>query len=64
MICVFVESHGGNCDGTNVTYNANKYYVVTWLSISSPRCTHATPVTTSDRCYVPHLLVGSVAVEC
>jgi len=20
----------GNCDVTNVTYNANKYYVVTW----------------------------------
>jgi len=23
-----------------------------------------TPVTTSDRCYVPHLLVGSAAVQC
>jgi len=34
------------------------------LSISSPPCTRATPVTTSDRCYVSHLLVGSVAVQC
>jgi len=21
----------GNCDVTNVTYNENKYYVVTWI---------------------------------
>jgi len=52
----------GNCAVTNVTYNENKYYVVTWtvyLEVPTP-----TPVkTSSDRCYVPTLLAGSVAVQ-
>jgi len=51
----------GNYAVTNVTYNANKYYAVTstvYLEVPAP-----TPVSTSsDRCYVPTLLVGSVAV--
>jgi len=51
----------GDYDVINVTYSENKYYVVTWtvylessmhLALSAP-----TPVTTSDRCYVPHCLL-------
>ena len=54
----------GNCDVTNVTYNENKYYVVTWTVYLDVPVTAPTLVTTSDRCCVPHLLVDSVAVQC
>ena len=48
----------GNCDVTNVTYNANKYYSMSSreLSISSPRCTCADA---SD--YVRSLLCATFA---
>ena len=61
----------GNCDATNQNYNANKYM---WSRELSVLCCHVnclsrvldapapTPVTMSDRCFVPLLLVGSVAV--
>jgi len=28
--CTVLATATGNCDVTNVTYNKNKYYVVTW----------------------------------
>jgi len=61
----------GNCHVANVNYNANKYMSSRELSVL---CRHEnrlsrvldvpapTPVTMSDRCYVPLLLIGSVAV--
>jgi len=61
--CIVLATATGNCDVTNATYNENKYFVVTCLSrvldVPAP-----TLVTTSDRCYVPHSLVGSAAVQC
>jgi len=46
----------GNCDVTNVTYNENKYYVVTYLeSLMYLRRRQWLP--TSDRCYVPPCLL-------
>ena len=29
--CTMLATATGNCDVTNVTYNENKYYVVTWI---------------------------------
>jgi len=66
--CTMLATATGNCDVTNVNYNANKYMSSRELSVL---CRHVnclsrvldvparTPVTMSDRCYVPLLLVGS-----
>jgi len=37
--CTMLATATGNCAVTNLTYNVNKYYVVTLTFISSPRCT-------------------------
>jgi len=29
--CAMLATASGNCDVTNVTYNENKYYAVTWI---------------------------------
>jgi len=57
-----LATDAGNCDLTNVTYNENKYSVVTWSFYLVCNCTD-----TSD--YVRSLLratllVGFVAVQC
>jgi len=55
----------GNCDVTNVTYNENKYYVITWTVYLKSRWTCADAsdyVIRSLLCAT--FLVGSVAVQC
>jgi len=55
----------GNCDVTNVTYNENKYSIMSSreLFISSPRCTCADASDYVRSLLCATLLVGSVAVQ-
>ena len=55
--CTMLVTATSNCDVTNVTYNVNKYHVVTnflprVLDVPEPQS-----VTTSGRCHVPHCLL-------
>jgi len=53
--CPVLATATGNCAETNVTYSENKYLCRHVNCLSRVLDTAApTPVTTSDRCHVPH----------
>ena len=65
--CTMLATATGNCAATNVTYNENKYYVVTWtVYLESSMCLRRRQPSEYVRSLLcaTSLLVGSVAVQC